>query len=125
MFLKRFGVSPCSPSLLRGIVRTPLTAPCVVPFSVWKNWNLAAIPASSPRWPGTAPGFNGDGGPATSAQANLPSAVAVDAQGDLFIADTANNVIREVKAGTGVITTVAGNGTAGFSGDGGCPDGFQ
>ncbi len=58
-------------------------------------------------------------GPATAARLNTPYGVAVDSSGDLFIADSFNNVIREVKAGTGVITTVAGNGTAGYSGDGG------
>jgi len=67
---------------------------------------------------GTA-GFSGDGGQAIAAELNGPSAVAVDAQGDLFIADLGNDLIREVKASTGVITTVAGDGTAGFSGDGG------
>ena len=67
---------------------------------------------------GTA-GYSGDGGAATSAQLNGPTGVAVDTAGDLFIADQANNRVREVAAATGVITTVAGNGTAGFSGDGG------
>jgi uncharacterized protein (TIGR03437 family) len=63
-------------------------------------------------------GFSGDGGPATSASLNLPSGVAVDAFGNLFIADGGNNRIRKVPAG-GSITTVAGNGNGGFSGDGG------
>src|SRR5579859_6044781 len=62
-------------------------------------------------------GFSGDGGPAASAWV-APSGVAVDASGNLFIADAFNNRIREVSA-SGIITTVAGNGTAGFSGDGG------
>jgi len=66
-----------------------------------------------------AVGFSGDGGEATAAELNIPSGVAVDAQGDLFIADQLNNRIREVNASTGIITTVAGNGTSGFSGDGG------
>jgi sugar lactone lactonase YvrE len=65
-----------------------------------------------------ANGFGGDGGPATSAQLNSPSGVAVDTAGNLFIADSGNNGIRKVTPG-GVISTVAGNGTAGFSGDGG------
>lgn len=65
---------------------------------------------------GTA-GYSGDGGAAASATLRVPTGVAVDASGDLFIADTYNNVIREVVGGT--ITTVAGNGTAGYSGDGG------
>jgi hypothetical protein len=64
-------------------------------------------------------GDSGDGAAATSARLNAPSAVAVDASGDLFIADTGNNVIREVIQATGIIITVAGNGTAGDSGDGG------
>ncbi len=66
---------------------------------------------------GTA-GFSGDNGPATSASLNYPSNVAVDASGNLFIADESNNRIRKVSAG-GIVTTVAGNGTAGFSGDNG------
>jgi trimeric autotransporter adhesin len=64
-----------------------------------------------------AAGFRGDGGPATSAQLNYPSAVAVDAFGNLFIADTRNQRIRKVTP-AGTIVTVAGNGSAGFSGDG-------
>ena len=61
--------------------------------------------------------FGGDNGPATSAHLSSPSGVAVDAAGNLYIADTANHRIREVT--NGMITTVAGNGTRGFSGDNG------
>jgi len=67
---------------------------------------------------GTA-GFSGDGGAATSAELHLPAAVVVDMAGNLYIADTMNNRIRKVTAVTGNISTFAGNGTAGFSGDGG------
>lgn len=66
---------------------------------------------------GTA-GFSGDGGAATAAKINLPSGVSSDTQGNLYIADTQNNRIRKVSP-DGIITTVAGNGTIGFSGDGG------
>lgn len=66
---------------------------------------------------GGAPGF-GDGGPAASAYLSLPSGVALDASGNLFIADTGDYRIRKVSA-TGTITTVAGSGNYGFSGDGG------
>jgi PKD repeat protein len=64
------------------------------------------------------PGYGGDGGQATSAMLDFPDGVAVDPHGDLFIADSLNNRVREVSP-AGVITTVAGNGIAGFSGDGG------
>ncbi|HKN23794.1 MAG TPA: hypothetical protein VJX72_03030, partial [Candidatus Acidoferrum sp.] len=67
---------------------------------------------------GTA-GFTGNGGPATTAELNAPSGVFLDSSGNIFIADSLNNVIREVVAATGNIETVAGNGTAGFSGDAG------
>jgi uncharacterized protein (TIGR03437 family) len=63
-------------------------------------------------------GLFGDGGPATSATLGYPFAVAVDAKGNLFIADWSNNDVRMVSP-NGIITTFAGNGTAGFSGDGG------
>ena len=63
-------------------------------------------------------GFSGDGGPATSASLGSPSGVAVDSTGNLFIADVSNQRIRKVDT-AGIITTVAGNGIQGFSGDGG------
>ncbi|MBI5783125.1 MAG: hypothetical protein HZA69_05245, partial [Gammaproteobacteria bacterium] len=64
------------------------------------------------------PGFGGDGGPATAAQLYRPFSVAVDAENNLYIADTNNNRIRKVSP-DGIITTVAGDGTVGFRGDGG------
>jgi uncharacterized protein (TIGR03437 family) len=65
-----------------------------------------------------AAGYSGDGGQAVKAQLNGPQGVAVDAAGNLYIADTENNLIREVSL-DGRISTVAGNGVAGYSGDGG------
>ncbi len=62
--------------------------------------------------------FSGDGGPATKASLNYPLNVAVDAAGNIYIADTNNDRIRKVTP-AGVITTVAGNGKFGFAGDGG------
>jgi sugar lactone lactonase YvrE len=64
-----------------------------------------------------SPGFSGDTKSALSAQLNEPRGIAVDADGNLYIADSANNRIREVR--DGVINTIAGNGTAATSGDGG------
>lgn len=60
--------------------------------------------------------FSGDGGRATNAALNFPLSVAVDSSGNLLIADSANSRIRKVGT-NGIITTVAGNGTAGYSGD--------
>jgi hypothetical protein len=63
------------------------------------------------------PGFSGDGGPATSAALNNPGGVAVDSNGNIYIADTSNNRIRMVSASTGIINTIAGNGLRGYTGD--------
>jgi sugar lactone lactonase YvrE len=68
---------------------------------------------------GSAPGFSGDTGPATSAQLNLPTALAIDPTDNLYIADTGNHRIRKLSLITGIITTIAGTGTQGFSGDNG------
>ena len=64
-------------------------------------------------------GFGGDGGPATEARLDTPRGIVLDVSGNLFISDAENNRIRRVEAGTGVITTVAGTGEEGFSGDDG------
>jgi hypothetical protein len=65
-----------------------------------------------------APDYTGDGGPATDAALNVPTGIALDGAGNLYIADTNNSVIRKVTAATGIITTVAGPGVAGTLGDG-------
>jgi hypothetical protein len=64
--------------------------------------------------------FLGDGGAATNASLNAPAGIALDAEDNLYIADSQNNRIRKVDA-NGIITTVAGNGSFGYSGDGGAP----
>jgi RHS repeat-associated protein len=71
-----------------------------------------------------AGGYAGDGGPATGAQFNGPLAVALDAAGNLYIPDYFNHRVRKLSP-DGIITTVAGNGTAGFSGDAGPATGAQ
>lgn len=63
-------------------------------------------------------GYSGDGGPATQAAFSTIRAVAADAAGNIFLADAGNNRVRRIDAATGIITTVAGNGTSGNSGDG-------
>lgn len=64
-------------------------------------------------------GFGGDGGPAASAEFYNPCGIIVDTDGSLFIADSTNNRVRKVDGSTGIISTIAGNGTAFYSGDGG------
>ena len=63
-------------------------------------------------------GYSGDGGPATDALLNYPKEIDIDVEGSVYIADMYNHRIRKVDPG-GIITTVAGNGTRGYSGDGG------
>jgi sugar lactone lactonase YvrE len=63
-------------------------------------------------------GYSGDGGRAVEAKLRLPTSVAVNSEGNLFIADRGNHCIREVDK-SGIITTVAGVGKEGYSGDGG------
>ncbi len=66
-----------------------------------------------------AEGYSGDGGPATGATFNQPYSLQVDAKGDVYVVDRLNYVIRRIDASTGIISTVAGTGEIGYSGDGG------
>jgi trimeric autotransporter adhesin len=63
-------------------------------------------------------GFSGDGGPAVSAALNTPAALAFDSSGNLYVSDGQNYRVRKIDAVTGIITTVVGNGTSTFNGDG-------
>jgi len=63
--------------------------------------------------------YRGDGGPAIAAALNMPHELRFDSFGNIYIAERDNHVIRRVDKATGVITTAAGTGVAGFSGDGG------
>lgn len=86
--------------------------------------DLASGTISTVAGTGT-PGDGGDGGQATSADLWDPQGVCIDGQGNLFIADAGNHRVRKVTAATGTITTVAGNGQPGFSGDGQAPTNAQ
>ena len=70
------------------------------------------------------PGYSGDEGPATAARLNAPSGIAVEDDGNVFLADTGNHRIRQITP-DGVIHTIAGSGTAGYWGDGGPASGAQ
>lgn len=77
-----------------------------------KGLSIVRIEGSGPP-----PQFSGDGGPADKADLDEPNGVAVDAQGNIYISDSLNNRIRKITT-NGEIQTIAGNGQAGFSGDG-------
>jgi len=64
-------------------------------------------------------GSAGDNGPAAAAELDSPAGLAVDAAGNIYIADSHSHRIRQIAAGTGMISTIAGTGAAGFTGDGG------
>jgi sugar lactone lactonase YvrE len=66
-----------------------------------------------------AQGYSGDGGPATTARFSSIKGIAVDKNGNVFVADASNNAIRKIDGRTQVVTTLAGKGIAGYSGDGG------
>jgi sugar lactone lactonase YvrE len=93
-----------------------MRVPSAVAFALIASWTASSQTYTISTFAGGGSSL-GDNGPATSAQLSSPLGVAVDAAGNLYIADTNNNRIRKVSGG--VITTVAGNGTAGFSGDSG------
>ncbi len=65
------------------------------------------------------PGYSGDGGPASAATIHSPFGMAIDINDNLYFADSANHRIGKINLATGLITTVAGSGSAGFDGDGG------
>jgi trimeric autotransporter adhesin len=114
----------CSHLPLKQLERLCIVATCA--FLWLSAGSAAAIAQAISRVPsintivgnGTA-GYSGDGGPASSAELNSPYGVVADSAGNLYIADPANNRIRKVAVGTGIISTFAGTGAAGFSGDGG------
>jgi len=96
-----------------GLLALQLSAICFAQIAIPASGIIKTIAGT-----GTS-GYSGDGGAATSAKLFYPNGVAVDTSGNVYIADSANNVIRKITASTGVISTVAGTGTGGYSGDGG------
>jgi hypothetical protein len=62
-------------------------------------------------------GYSGDGGPALQATFNMPYALTVDTNGDIYVAERGNPIVRKIDGKTGLITTLAGTGEKGYSGD--------
>ncbi|MBI2506057.1 MAG: hypothetical protein HYW07_22815 [Candidatus Latescibacteria bacterium] len=89
-------------------------------LSAWHNWKIKYMDSGGMVGvlAGTSQGYSGDGGVAAAAQFNLPSSVVYDGEGNLYISDQANQRIRKVDA-SGIVSTFAGTGVAGFGGDGG------
>jgi len=91
-----------------------VTTPVLPGWLTFNSFSIIATTAGT----GSAD-YGGDGSPAAEAQINTPRGVAVDASGNIYIADTNNYCVRKVIAATGIITTIAGTGSYGYSGDGG------
>src|ERR1035437_4113543 len=96
----------------KNIITLMLFAILIVWSGIMNSQTIATIAGT-----GGAGSFGGDNGLATSAQLNCPIGVAVDGAGNVFIADNLNHRIRKIDHATNIITTVAGNGTAGYNGD--------
>lgn len=118
------GVQPSSASIM-DVARLCLNAQGdLFVTDYWRQvvWKVAYSNQALSIVAGTLNGFgcpNGDGGPATSGCLSDPSSCVLDAAGDLFICDSLANRVRRVDAVTGIISTVAGTGAIGYSGDGG------
>jgi len=96
-----------------GTTGSVLTQPESISFDIYGNLYIPVTLGT-----GTA-GFSGDGGLATMAQVYQPTSVTTDTIGNVYIADALNNRIRKIVIATGIISTIAGNGTPAFSGDSG------
>ena len=96
--------------------------------AAWHNHKIRRLDPQTGRvnvLVGNGPGKTGDGAAAKTALLNQPKAVALDAAGNIFVADSRNHRIRKIDVATGFIATIAGSGMAGFAGDGGATAGRQ
>jgi uncharacterized protein (TIGR03437 family) len=106
--VKSYLPNPCKPNRLR-LFPLCLLALCLT-SAQGQQYTISTVAGNGTQ------GFSGDSGPATAAQLNFPSGIALDSSKNLYIADSVNNRIRMISNGN--ITTIAGTGTAGFAGDG-------
>lgn len=102
-----------------GVVRGPDGAIWFCEYTGQRIRRVAADGTISTIAGSGAKGYSGDGGPALQATFNLPHELRFDAKGDLYIVDMTNHAVRKVDMKTKIITTIAGNGKPGYSGDGG------
>src|SRR5665213_2508967 len=108
-----FTPTPVPTATIGSPTATPILSGCCVEPAGAIVWSAANIMAGTYGvW-----GYSGDGGPATSAKLNEPSGIYVDSNWNVYFCDLSNDVVRKITGG--VITTVAGHGTSGYSGDGG------
>ncbi|MGH9003955.1 MAG: serine/threonine protein kinase, partial [Acidimicrobiia bacterium] len=125
----RMAPSRVSPGRRRGAMALLLTMVAAMVTVTWADARAATDPSSPPgtivtvagtnaAGTSTSYGFSGDGGPAKEAQLYQPRAIAFDAGGNAYVADGLNHRIRKIDT-AGVISTVAGNGVAAYSGDNG------
>ena len=135
--IARYGVAVCLMCVFGSIVQAqtqatmlPLALPSAIAFDAQGNLYFAETGNHTVRKLSAGgvittvagsgvQGFSGDGGPATVAELDSPEGLAVNAAGDLYIADSHNHRVRKVDVASGVIATIAGTGAAGYSGDGG------
>jgi len=101
----------CVHCLLCGVILLLARAAAYGQISLPLPGNIDTVAGYGPA------GYAGDNGSATAADLNGPHSVAIDATGNIYIADMNDNRIRKVTAGSGYISTVSGNGTAGFLAD--------
>ncbi len=115
---------PTSPGLRSGAVVLRAADGTLLGSTALSGVATGPLPVLSPGLINTVAGetdyiYQGDGVPATQAPIFLPGGVVLDGAGNLYLSDTLNNRVRRVDAKTGLISTIAGTGIAGFSGDGG------
>jgi hypothetical protein len=112
LYIERYILNPFKINLMK---KCKILLPGIITFLLTAQANAQNINTIAGN--GTI-GFSGDGGPATNAQLYVPQGLTVDASGNIYIVDNSNSRVRKITL-SGIITTIAGNGTSGYAGDGG------
>ena len=125
MTLSLLADSAVAPCILSNSLYTPISCPCVSNPVYKSTLNVLLVRDESIIAGGNGYGFEGDGGLATDAKMGSVNGVVLDSLGNIYIGDRGNNRIRKVDVNTSNISTIAGTGVAGFSGDGGAATSAQ